>query len=430
MNIKYSYILFVITLMALSGCQDKTYEEYLVNEPVYMSYEDLRKSIKEADEQPLEVPGKIYFKDNFIFINELMKGVHVYDNSNPETPVYKTFIEIPGNVDIAIKGDLLYADSYIDLVAIDISTLDNPVEKHRIKSVFNYTVPETKNDYRVGSIDYSKGVVIDWSVKEVREEVIENDYPIYYDILYTADYAMFNSTGAEASGQSSDTQGTTGSLARFMLYQNYLYVIQQGWYVDVFDITSLDTPISKNGFYTNNNAETLFIKNDKLFIGGQSGMQIFSLSNPEVPEYISGYSHITACDPVVVNDEYAFVTLRANNFCGGNTNQLDVIDIRNIETPLLKNSVVLTNPHGLGIDGDYLFVCDGEDGLRVFNASQPEQMDISNQLKQFDDIHAFDVIPLGDILLTIGEDGFYQYDYTNINDMKLLSSIRVVTSED
>ena len=65
-------------------------------------------------------PGKIYFKEGYIFINEELKGIHVIDNRNPENPQNIGFIEIPGNVDIAIKNNTLYADSYIDLGAIDI----------------------------------------------------------------------------------------------------------------------------------------------------------------------------------------------------------------------------------------------------------------------------------------------------------------------
>ncbi|MCU4177871.1 LVIVD repeat-containing protein [Carboxylicivirga sp. N1Y90] len=419
-------LLLIASLIGLFACQDKNFEEYQVNAPVYMTYEDLRKSVKITEEVPLEVPGKIYFKDNYIFINEIMKGVHVYDNSNPSSPVYKTFIEIPGNVDIAIKGSLLYADSYVDLVAIDVSSLDNIVEKHRLKDVFRYNLPPTKNDYRIGDIDKNKGVVVNWNQIEVREEVVDdiyNPYPFFEGF----DYAMLNSSKAADVGGSPGA-GIAGSMARFMLNKNYLYVIDQQWEIDVFDIADPASPVVKNSFYSNGVAETLFTKDDVLFIGGQNGMQIFDLSNGAEPVFISSYSHLTACDPVVVNDDYAFVTLHSNDVCGRVTNQLDVIDIRNLQTPILKNTVALTNPHGLGIDGDYLFVCDGDDGLRVFDATQPEIMSLQNQLKRFENINAIDVIPLGNTLLMIGEGGFYQYDYTDINNIQLLSAIEVQTS--
>ena len=69
--------------------------------------------------------GKIYFKDHYIFVNEYQKGIHVIDNEDPRNPQIIKFIEIPGNVDMAIADDILYADSYVDLLSIDISDIGN-----------------------------------------------------------------------------------------------------------------------------------------------------------------------------------------------------------------------------------------------------------------------------------------------------------------
>ena len=85
----------------------------------------------------------------------------------------------------------------------------------------------------------------------------------------------------------------------------------------------------------------------------------------------------------------------------------------------------MTNPFGLGIDDDVLFVCDGDAGLKVYNAADPYLIS-EHLIATFKDINAFDVIPLGNSLLMIGSDGFYQYDYTNLNDIKQISSIKVV----
>src|SRR4030042_4068042 len=115
------------------SCSDKLTEKYNASVPVYMSYAELRDAVSTDKHEPLAAPGKIYFKDKYIFINEQMKGVHVIDNTDPENPKFKTFISIPGNVDIAIKENILYADSYIDLVALDISDLNKIKETHRIK---------------------------------------------------------------------------------------------------------------------------------------------------------------------------------------------------------------------------------------------------------------------------------------------------------
>jgi len=42
------------------------------------------------------------------------EGIHIIDNSTITNPKFVSFIKIPGNYDIAVKGSVLYADSYID----------------------------------------------------------------------------------------------------------------------------------------------------------------------------------------------------------------------------------------------------------------------------------------------------------------------------
>jgi len=71
-----------------------------------------------------------------------------------------------------------------------------------------------------------------------------------------------------------------------------------------------------------------------------------------------------------------------------------------------------------------LFVCDGTAGLKIYNAANP--LDIAaNQLTAYPNNHAFDVIPLGDILVMIGVDGLYQYDYSDLNNIFELSHIDI-----
>src|SRR5690606_17463000 len=131
-----------------------------------------------------------------------------------------------------------------------------------------------------------------------------------------------------------------------------------------------------------------------------------------------------SCDPGVVNGNHAYVTLRSGNECSGFTNQLDGVDISDITNPVLDKTYPMHNPHGLGIAHDVLFLCERTGGGKLFYKSDP--LKISDYLiKHYKDIHAFDVIPLPDVLLMIGEDGLAQYDYSDINDIKLLSVLAV-----
>ncbi len=179
-TIRNTFAILILFVFA-SGCMDKYTEVYTANSPIYMTYEELRAAVKVTGAAELVNPGKIYFKDGYIFVNEEMKGIHIIDNRNPKSPVNLKFIEIPGNVDMAVKNNILFADSYIDMVAIDISDVGNPKEVSRVKDVFPYmTPPPEDKDLRLAQVDEKAGVVIGWEVKKVREELEYHYYPYYF----------------------------------------------------------------------------------------------------------------------------------------------------------------------------------------------------------------------------------------------------------
>ena len=75
-----------------------------------------------------------------------------------------------------------------------------------------------------------------------------------------------------------------------------------------------------------------------------------------------------------------------------------------------------------------LFICDGDAGLKVYNVADKYHID-DNQIASFPNINAYDVIPLGDYLFMIGDDGFYQYDYSDLQNIYQVSFIPVVAED-
>ena len=406
------------------SCDDTTYKEYKGYAPVYLSYEDLRSAIAQEQNVELKNPGKIYFKDNYIFIVEQLTGIHVYDNTNPGSPVKKVFVKLPGVVDISISGYIMYADSYVDLVVLDVQDIDNIHEVGRIKDILPYTVPPYKTDFPAAYIDKDKGVVISWELRTIKEKINNNPnaYPIYYPsgIAYM-DKA--NSSGA-SSGVSGSGVGIGGSMARFGIKDKVLYIVDKNT-LKVFDISNKTAPVKVNDIYPGWNVETMFLTEKKMFLGTTTGMAIFDISNPSSPVSQTFFTHARSCDPVVVDDTLAYITLRTGNNCGGNLNCLDVVNIKDITKPTMVISYFMTNPHGLGKDGDLLFICDGFDGLKVYDAADPKQI-LGHLIYTYPNIKAFDVIPIGGILVLIGDDGLYQYNYSNVKNITLMSTISVV----
>jgi len=415
---KYLFYFFALGFIALTACQDQITETYTVNEPVYMSYDALRSSFNVKSAEVIIQPGKIYFKDNYIFVNEYMEGIHMIDNSDPVNPQTIVFVEIPGNVDMAIKGNMLYADSYVDLLTIDISDPNNIVEVDRDTNAFPYIIPGFELGM-LGEIDVNKGVIVGYE-KVIKTEKVTGDNTNFWRFnTWESSMAM---DASSSKGGSGDT-GTGGSMARFTLYDNYLYAIDNAS-LHLFNVSNNANPNFEKQVPISWNIETLFPYEEKLFIGSQTGMFIYSLQNPSNPEFISQFWHASSCDPVVVEGNYAYVTLRGGNLCGAIESQLDVIDLSIIEDPTLIATYLMEEPYGLGIDDGTLFVCDGPAGLKIYDATDPMKID-SNLIVNYSDIDAFDVIPLGDILIMIGIDGLYQYDYSSLDDIRLLSHIPI-----
>jgi len=425
-TIKLSLTILFLTAF-MSSCSDKTVERitYEANVPVYMSFNEFRTSFTKSDPIEISQPGKIYFKDNYLFVNETGKGIHVIDNSDPANPSKTAFYEILGNVDMAISGNILFADSYIDLVAIDISDIENPVEIDRIENIFPDIVPEGDKWYPYANVDKSQGVIVDWEIRTITEE--RELGRSWGGSLYTDN--MTFTQAAEVGAKWSAGAGTAGSMARFMLNDHYLYLIAHPWMMKTVNIANAEDMSIVDSVDVSRNMETLFLLREKLFVGTTTGMLIYDVSDATKPRLISHYDHITACDPVVADENYAYVTLRSGTRCTNGRNLLEVIDISSIKNPYLVKSYPMYNPHGLGIDGDLLFICDGTAGLKIYDKSDPLEI-INRKIAHYPGFNTYDVIPMNGTLMLVGEKGIYQYDYSDPQNIVELSLIQITGNEE
>ena len=142
-------------------------------DPVYLSYEELRQPTKLVPPDSIIKSGKIWVAGKYLFVNDLNRGIHVFDNTNPKSPQNLGLILIPGNVDLAInaKGSVLFADSFIDFIAIDLERLPEIVVLKRMENIFPYNPYQTIDDpniYLTG-LDQSKGVVIGYTLREKKK---------------------------------------------------------------------------------------------------------------------------------------------------------------------------------------------------------------------------------------------------------------------
>ncbi len=403
-------IVFLILLLLVCGSscsKDKCKETHsrVVRTAVYMPYDEARSSVAVEPPRAIQQTGKLYFIDDYVLVNEYLQGIHVIDNADPSNPITLSFVNIPGNVDIAVRGNSLYADSGTDLLTFDFTDPSNPTLQERQENVLPYPVLEGH------WFDETQGVVT-----EVIEEVVTEEYEFDCDSHAMPntldDVAFFENSAAGGGGESGG-----GSMARFALAQNHLYVVTNSTLIP-FDVAS-GLPQKREEQNIGWGLETIFPFGDKLFIGSVDGMMIYDVSDGAYPFALGSFSHVTSCDPVVANEDYAFVTLRAEATCQG-VNRLDLLDIQDLNNPEHLLSCDMTNPKGLGLDENTLFVCD--EGIKVYDITNPMEL-CDNITGNFGDSSSFDLIPRDGLLMVVADDGFYQYDYSDLENIELLSVI-------
>jgi hypothetical protein len=410
-------VLFLFQSCTQDLCNRTT--TYIRFDPVYLKVDEIRKDIEIQGPRSLKSPGKLYYYNEYILINERREGLHIIDNRNPESPENIAFIKIPGNVDMAVKNNVLYADNYIDLLAIDIKDPKNPKLISRTEDVFN----SLGQDRELGHLVY-------YSESSVTEEINCSDVrwgnPWFVrggDVF--VDLAVNEASPTANNGLPSGVQGIGGSMAQFTLYDHYLYVVDE-WDLRVFDVEDCDNPNLANTVNVGWGIETIYPYQDKLFIGAEDGMYIFDNQIPLSPRFLSKFQHARACDPVVVDGDLAYVTLRDGTTCEGFANQMDVVDISTLTAPKLLKTYPMENPHGLALKDKTLYLCDGDAGLKSFDVTDWKTID-KNQLEHHKGFSTYDAIALpDDVLLVIGKDGFYQF---KIDEQKKLKEISIIPVE-
>lgn len=237
-------------------------------------------------------------------------------------------------------------------------------------------------------------------------------------------YSLFTVTCTKDSGSNANSAGgsqtgQTGSLSRFVIVNNYLYTISNDA-LSAYNISNASLPVYKSIVRVGFSIQTLFAYQDKLFIGSNTEMYIYSLANPEAPTKLSSVIYfVRGRDPVVAQDSVAYSTVR-NEFGGGGV--LNCFNIKNISQPFTVTSRQMINPYGLGIKGAALYVCEADSGIKVFNITNTYNPVLSKTV-QFNET-AYDVIITGNIMVCYIKGGIAFFDISNAWLPVFISSVK------
>lgn len=236
--------------------------------------------------------------------------------------------------------------------------------------------------------------------------------------------------GLPSCSKSSDSltmssTGKGGSMARFTIVGSYMFTVNNTE-LQVFDIRNAAAPERVNSISVGRGIETIMANGNYLYLGTQAGMYIYNIYNPVYPTLVSEYEHMQSCDPVAVSGTIAYLSLRTGTVCREvvESSVLQVVSIVDISNPTLIQELPLENPYGLAADGNWLFVCDGTAGLKIYDISTRENPQLVSVLN---DIRPYDVIPQNGILTVVTREYVLQYDYTDIMNLVLLSRMQILS---
>lgn len=346
-----------------------------------------------------DVISKIYLLDRTLIRATPGEGIRFYDLSIPTIPREIGKIAMEGNNDVAVQDHYMYADRFQDLIVFDISNPAAPIAVDTIGNVFNRM--------------YDGG----WMADDVR--VVEDNSSGGFSGCNSCSQSETVNAPVAQPNRDAASAGKAGSLARFMVVGDYLYCLD-GVNILVFDIKEPARPRYRNAASVSWDIETIFHSGNHLFIGAATGMYIVSIDDPNKPTLTSQFTHARTCDPVVVEGDRAYVTLRGGTPCGGFANQMDILDISDIKNPKLIHSMPLTGPYGLTVRDGIAIICDGTAGVRVVDATNPNA---PQQVGQITGMIPHDVIASGNLLVITAQDGYHLYDISDIRQPKRFSTI-------
>lgn len=230
-------------------------------------------------------------------------------------------------------------------------------------------------------------------------------------ILLSVIILTLSVTSCEKSNQAAASAGTgvAGSLAKFTISGNYLYAVSSH-YLYTVDITDPAHPVRVGQSQLNFDMETIYPYRNRLFIGSRTGLYIYSIDTASSPRLIGEAKHGRSCDPVVANDSVSYSTLKGNSYCGPATSGLYVYDVRDLNQPVLKTTIPLNDPVGLGMADSALYVCCAADGLKVFSTKKVYDPVLVQSVAGNNFI---DLIPYNGILICWVSDGIVLYDISD-----------------
>jgi hypothetical protein len=330
-----------------------------------------------ASHKPLAGPTNIYLYDSLLLISDSSTGIHIYSMKNERSPVFEQRIPLGGNTGIAMRGNVLYANSFGRILAIRLT----------------------------GDATY-----------EISSVVKEDPY---WNPGNSTQNSGWGCASSEPTAPYVGSAGTGGSSAVFAVVDSFLYYIDNTSVVTM-SIAKPDSPVKLNETFVDWSIETICPTQKYLFVGSSIGVYILDRSNPSSPVQVGMETHSRAYDPVVVQGATAYVTLRTGWNSWASQDELLVVDVSNPAQTDSIGSMPLYTPYGLAASDTLLYVAMGTNGSCLLDVKNPSAISAIQTWTS----PAKDFIWQGNRLYVMGCADVRLYDVTDPASPALLSTIQ------
>ncbi len=404
-------ILCVLLGLGLGACEKDSCTQtwtQVVPVPVTLNRAAVQDSITAMPARELCTGGNLYAFGNYVFINVNREGYHLLDNTDPANPRNVAFLRVPGATHMAFVDGNMVSDSYADMVVLDFK---GPNSLQLVSSTPNLLLQTD------GFIVESDEVAVGF---EDREVTFTEDCSGFVTgrcngcetlaFASSADVKFSRNAGASVGNVQINTGG---SLARLAFCNRNLYVLAP----NRLTTFQLDGRTLVNIGETNlgGGQEAIVLNGQHLYIVSEWGLQIFEIGNCGLPVARGFAQRFWSNDPVAIEGDRAVVALRNGNVpTAALDGRLMVYDISDRNNPRVMFQHPLAHPVGVALRNGKLYVCDGIDGLLVydFDARNPSSL-ATSQIQRLADADVVDLAILpytaGTVLLGVGHRTVSEY---------------------
>lgn len=148
-----------------------------------------------------------------------------------------------------------------------------------------------------------------------------------------------------------------------VLKGTYAYVAGGEAGIRIIDVSNSAQPIEAGSIALTGYTYSVTIQGDYLFATSWSGLSIYNISNPVLPELTGTYqqSSYSANDVFVVGN-YAYLSIPQTGF--------RIVDISDPTTPTMVGHMTLSFPYSVSVQGNYAYLT-SLSGLHIINITNP-----------------------------------------------------------